>query len=148
MRRRPTSPADVLTYGGTFDPALAHSQWVSGMLTHTGMTTTFPPNTPVIYMAGSTPVDIDLISSRLGISATLPTYGVITARSYHTGLVHVLLMDGSTRSVSNSINGTVWVRLAARKAKWSGSTNRRRKPDDRGPCRDSGLEGKNRDGGI
>src|SRR5262245_18258081 len=90
----PTSPADVLAYGGTFDPTLAHSQWVSGMSTHTGMTTTFPPNTPVTYMNGTTPVDVDLISSRLGTSATLPTYGVITARSYHTGIVQVLLMDG------------------------------------------------------
>lgn len=110
----PTAPADVLTYGGTFDPALAHSQWVSGMLTHTGMTTTFPPNTPVVYLNGSTPVDVDLISTRLGISATLPTYGVITARSYHTGLVHALLMDGSTRPVSSSVDRTVWRALGTR----------------------------------
>lgn len=110
----PNTPADVLTYGGIFDPTLAHSEWVSGMLTHTGMTTTFPPNAPVTYMNGSAPVDVDLISSRLGISATLPTYGVITARSYHVGIAHVLLMDGSTRPVSSSIDRTVWRALGTR----------------------------------
>ena len=112
----PTAPADVLAYSGTYDPTLAHSQWVSGMLTHTGMTTTFPPNTPVTYMNGSTPVDVDLISSRLGLSATLPTYGVITARSYHTGIVQVLLMDGSARAVSNNIDRTVWRSIGTRAA--------------------------------
>jgi len=110
----PAGAADVLAYGGTFDPELAHTEWVNGMLTHTGFTTTFPPNTPVVYMNGSTPVDVDFISSRLGISATVPTYGVITARSYHTGIVQVLLMDGSARPVSNNIDRSVWRALGTR----------------------------------
>jgi prepilin-type processing-associated H-X9-DG protein len=41
------------------------------------------------------------------------TYAAVTARSYHGGgLVNVLLMDGSVRSVSNSITLTSWRALA------------------------------------
>jgi prepilin-type processing-associated H-X9-DG protein len=110
----PATAAEILAYGGTFDPTLAHSQWVNGMLTHTGMTTTFTPNTQVIYMNGSSSVDVDFISSRLGLSATIPTYGVLTARSYHTGLVNILLMDGSVRSASSNIDKSVWRGLGTR----------------------------------
>ncbi|MFO1094049.1 MAG: DUF1559 domain-containing protein [Planctomycetaceae bacterium] len=112
----PNTPADVLAYGGTFDATLAHSQWVNGMMVQTGMTTAFTPNTKVIYMNGTTPVDVDFMSTRLGLSPTNPSYGTITARSYHTGIVQVLLMDGSVRPISNNIDRAVWRALGTRAA--------------------------------
>lgn len=110
----PTSAADILTYGGTFDPILAHTQWVNGMLVQTGMTTAFTPNATTPYLNGSTSVDVDFVSSRLGISATNLTYGTLTARSYHTGIVHGLLMDGSVRAFNSSIDRGIWRALGTR----------------------------------
>jgi len=51
---------------------------------------------------------------REGRSATLPTYAVITSRSYHTGGVSVLLMDGSVRAMANSVELQVWRGLGSR----------------------------------
>ncbi len=110
----PVATADVIAYGGTFNLNLAHAEWVNGMMVQTGMTTTFTPNTPVNYMNGATPVDVDFVSSRLGLSATKLTYGAVTARSYHTGIVQILLMDGSVRSASNVIDQKIWRALGTR----------------------------------
>ena len=44
---------------------------------------------------------MDYVSSRDGSSATNLSYAAMTARSYHSGgVVNVLLMDGSVRTVS------------------------------------------------
>ncbi len=110
----PSAPADVLAYGGTFDPSLAHTEWVNGMMVQTGMTTALTPNAPLIYMNGTTPVDVDFVSSRLGISATNLTYGTITARSHHAGTVNILLMDGSVRAAINGIDRRIWRALGTR----------------------------------
>ena len=40
--------------------------------------------------------------------ASKPSYGVITSRSYHTNGVNVLMMDGSVRFVSNSVQLSAW----------------------------------------
>jgi hypothetical protein len=45
---------------------------------------------------------------------TNPTFGIIPARSYHVGLVHSLLMDGSVRNFSNNIDVRVWQALGTR----------------------------------
>jgi prepilin-type processing-associated H-X9-DG protein len=37
-----------------------------------------------------------------------PTYAVITARSYHPGMVNALFADGSVHTVKNSINYQTW----------------------------------------
>ena len=42
------------------------------------------------------------------------TYAAVTSRSYHTGLVNVLLMDGSVRSVTNGIALSTWRALGTR----------------------------------
>ena len=110
----PTIPAAAIAYGGTFDPSLAHTQWINGMMVQTGMTTTFPPNTAANFMNGSTPVDVDFMSTRLGTSATNLSYGMMTARSYHTGISQILLMDGSVRAIGNSIDLAVWRSLGTR----------------------------------
>ena len=40
-----------------------------------------------------------------------PNYNASNARSYHTGGVHVLFMDGAVKFVSSSINGAIWQAL-------------------------------------
>jgi len=110
----PNLPADLAPYyGGTVDNN-GHTEWVEGDVRETGVTTTFPPNTVVHYISGGITQDIDFTSSRDGESITVPTYAAITARSYHPGLVNVLLMDGSVRAVRNGIDPAVWRALGTR----------------------------------
>ncbi|MBL8818396.1 MAG: DUF1559 domain-containing protein [Planctomyces sp.] len=113
----PVNPAVVssMISGGQWSVENGHTEWVCGRAIHTGFTTTFGPNTEVPYLAadGRT-YDIDVSSSREGRSATEVTYGVITARSYHTGIVNALLMDGSVKSIADSIDLTTWRNLGAR----------------------------------
>jgi prepilin-type N-terminal cleavage/methylation domain-containing protein/prepilin-type processing-associated H-X9-DG protein len=110
----PTTAAQCVSYGGTFDPELGHTQWVNGMLVQTGMTTTFTPNTTMLYMNGSTSFDVDFISSRLGDSATRLSYAAVNARSYHVGGVNALFMDGSVHFVPNSVDIVTWQALGSR----------------------------------
>ena len=104
----PNTPADLATYfGGTFD-SNGHTEWVEGDVHETGFTTTFTPNLEVPYTDNGITYSIDLTSMRDGESTTAPTYAAVTARSYHTGLVNVLLMDGSVRSVTDTVDARVW----------------------------------------
>ena len=112
----PTAPSQVAAYGGDFKFQSGHTEWAEGEAHHTGFTTTFPPNTMVPYNNGGTTVDIDFSSCRESWAGCQgPTYAVVTARSYHTGgIVNVLLMDGSARSVSENISANVWRALGTR----------------------------------
>lgn len=47
-------------------------------------------------------------------SASRLTYAAVTSRSFHNGMVHVLLMDGSSRAVHNSIDLRTWKALSTR----------------------------------
>ena len=111
----PNTPADLAAYlgSGTYD-AFGHTEWVEGDVHETGFTTTFPPNTVVPHTVNGVPQDIDFTSMRDGESATSPTYAAVTARSFHTGVVNVLLMDGSVRPVRNSVAQAVWRALGTR----------------------------------
>ena len=104
----PNTPADLIALGGPLVPDLGHSQWLNGIIIHTGFTHTFPPNTVVPVPANGTTYDISFTSSRLGLTVTQPTYTAITARSFHTGGVNAALLDGSVRFVRNSIDRDVW----------------------------------------
>jgi prepilin-type processing-associated H-X9-DG protein len=58
---------------------------------------------------------VEYVSVRDGSSATLPSYAAMTARSYHAGgLVNMVLMDGSVRSVSSTIGLATWRALGTR----------------------------------
>ncbi|MBM4073179.1 MAG: DUF1559 domain-containing protein [Planctomycetes bacterium] len=104
----PATPADVVAYGGSFKNNSGHTEWVDGRVHQTGFTTVFTPNTVVPYTSGGLNYDIDFTSRREGGHASQFTYAAVTSRSYHTGGVNVLLMDGSARAVSNSVASSVW----------------------------------------
>ena len=110
----PTDPAAVAALGasGAFDPIDSHTEWVEGRVHQTGFTTTLPPNTRVPYTFGSTTFDVDYTSAEESVTTT--TYASITSRSYHAGIVQVLLMDGSVRSISSNINSGTWRSLGTR----------------------------------
>ena len=98
--------------------ATGHTEWVDGKVHETGFTTTFPPNSPTLVngVGGTGPVVGDFISCREGGAACAgqPIYAAVTARSFHTGMVTILLMDGSVRSASDNINRDLWRNLGSR----------------------------------
>ncbi len=119
----PTSPGDFLAWAGAAEFELGqdldenggHTEWCEGVVHDTGFTTVFSPNVPVHYRhSDGYTYDIDFNSREEGSSPTEPTYAAVTARSYHPGMVHVALLDGSVRSVSDSIALTVWRSLGTR----------------------------------
>jgi len=114
----PTTPDQVVAYGqsGTFRGPTSggHVEWVDSRTNHTGFTTIFTPNTKVPYVNGGVTYDVDFTSEREGMSATFPTYAAVTARSFHPGLVNVLLCDGSCRGVQDSVSLSVWRALGTR----------------------------------
>ncbi|MCI0377986.1 MAG: DUF1559 domain-containing protein [Gemmataceae bacterium] len=112
----PATPNDVSggVSGGAWSPNSGHTEWVCGRAIHAGFTTTFTPNTNVPHVFGGQAYDIDVTSSREGRNQTDMTYAVITSRSYHSGVVNVLLMDGSVRSIASSVTLTTWRALGTR----------------------------------
>ncbi|MBI2804010.1 MAG: DUF1559 domain-containing protein [Planctomycetes bacterium] len=118
----PTSPAQVAALaangqrklGPNLNDNTGHTEWPDGRVHHSGFTTVFTPNTFVPFVYNGQTYDIDYNSRQEGNSATDPTYAAITARSYHTGLVNCLLMDGSVRPVNDNINPATWRALGTR----------------------------------
>lgn len=92
-----------------------HVEWVDGPVHESGFTATFTPNQRVEYhhTDGRT-YDIDLSSRYEGTSRTLPTFAAITSRSFHTGVVNVVNMDGAVRSVTDSVDLEVWRAMSTR----------------------------------
>jgi prepilin-type N-terminal cleavage/methylation domain-containing protein len=106
----PSSPGGV---SGSFDPSkFTHVEWVDGKVHETGFTTVFPPNTQVPYTSGSTTYDVDFITATESNAAD--TYAAVTSRSYHTGGVNSVLMDGSVRFFSSSTAQVTWRALGTR----------------------------------
>ena len=104
----PATPAEQLALGGALKLDSAHTGWTEGQTFHNGVTFVQVPNAVVSYADSAGTYTVDYVSSRDGSSATAPSYAAMTARSYHTGLANVLLMDGSVRSVSNSVSLPAW----------------------------------------
>ena len=110
----PANPAAVSAFGlAALNPAsFTHVEWVDGKVHETGFTTVFTPNTKVLYNSGGKDYDVDLVlatESNIG-----DTYAAVTARSYHTNCVNALLMDGSVRSINNSISPATWRAMGTR----------------------------------
>jgi prepilin-type N-terminal cleavage/methylation domain-containing protein len=111
----PGSIGALLALGGQFTAQLAHTGWTESPAFQTGFTFVFTPNTTVAYSSAGTMADVDWDSRREGASATQLTYAAMTARSFHSGgIVNALVMDGSVRSFSNSIDLSAWRALGTR----------------------------------
>ena len=119
----PTSPAAfaALASGAQFklgpitNDNTGHTEWCDGRVHHEGFTTVFRPNIFVSYLHtdGQT-YDVDYNSRQEGTHLVQRTYAAVTSRSYHTGLVQALLMDGASRSINQSIDLRVWRALGTR----------------------------------
>jgi prepilin-type N-terminal cleavage/methylation domain-containing protein len=112
----PTDPQVVGGWSGNFEANTGHTEWVEGRVHQNGFTTTFRPNSKVSHVESGKPYDADYSSSEEGDSATLPTYAAVTSRSYHVGIVHSQLADGSVRSISENIDSSLWRALGTRAA--------------------------------
>ena len=111
----PTNPEALSGFSGQpkLGPGIqqntGHTEWCDGRVHHSGVTTVFSPNTVVNYEHDGRMYDIDFNSVQEGKRNDQPSYAAVTARSYHAGgMVSVALTDGSTRSVSDSIDLAVW----------------------------------------
>jgi Tfp pilus assembly protein PilE len=110
----PLEASVIADYGGEFKVDSGHTEWVDARAHQTGFTTTFPPNRKTPYLTGGKEYDIDFNSMREGRSRTLPTYAVVTSRSYHFGGVNSMMLDGSVRTVSQQIASEVWKAMGTR----------------------------------
>ncbi len=110
----PANATDVSAFGGEFKIDSGHTEWVDARVHQTGFTTTFSPNTVVPHRVDGVEYDIDFNSMREGRSTTLPTYAVVTSRSYHAGGVNVCLLDGSVRFVSDEVQRATWQAIGSR----------------------------------
>ena len=113
----PTNPASICGMGGTFKTtSFAHQEWTDGRMKETGFTATFTPNTLVPCTQGGLQYDMDWINqSELVPDATgAASYSAVTSRSYHSGLVNSLFMDGSVHTVTDSVDLKTWQALATR----------------------------------
>jgi prepilin-type N-terminal cleavage/methylation domain-containing protein len=114
----PNSTADVIAMGGDFKTDSGHTEWVDGRTHQGGFTSTFTPNTKVIYThSDGQKFDVDWTNRQEGVGGlndTLATYAAVTSRSYHPAGVNACRADGSVNFVSNSIDLTVWRSLSTR----------------------------------
>jgi prepilin-type N-terminal cleavage/methylation domain-containing protein/prepilin-type processing-associated H-X9-DG protein len=107
-------PVDISTLSlGTFNPtSYTHVEWVDGKVHETGFTTVFTPNTLVPFNANGMTIDVDVVlatESNVG-----DTYAAVTSRSYHSGGVNALLMDGSVTFIQDAIDLALWRALGTR----------------------------------
>jgi prepilin-type N-terminal cleavage/methylation domain-containing protein len=120
----PTAPTD-LTFaasltgdgcciGTATQQNTGHTEWADGLCQQSGFTTTFGPNSRIPHSVAGIEYDIDVVSWREGTTNTRVTYAALPARSFHEGIVHALLVDGSVRSISENLDRIVWQRLGTR----------------------------------
>ena len=128
------APSSFASTGSTLNCNL-HLDYNNPTVVQAGFTTAFPPNTATnIYIVnqncgtgtavtlGGNQVpnvtgtfDLDYVSVAESASLTSGyTFAAVTSRSYHAGLVNILLMDGSVRSVTNNILAQTWHSLGTR----------------------------------
>ncbi len=107
------APGDI-NMGPQLMDNTGQTEWADGLCQQSGFTTTFTPNTVVPYQHEGRTYDIDYVSYREGTHATRVAYAAITARSYHTGLVNISMMDGSVRTLTDQVDLVVWRAMGTR----------------------------------
>jgi len=110
----PPDPAAICGLGGEFKPDTGHTEWVDGRAHQTGFTTVFTPNTAVLCNESGLQYDVDWNNQQEGKSSTVPTYAAVTSRSYHPDVVNAAMMDGSVRTIRDTIALEVWRALSTR----------------------------------
>jgi prepilin-type N-terminal cleavage/methylation domain-containing protein len=119
----PVAPADLAAFapgsqfklGAATNDNTGHTEWCDGRVHHSGITTVFRPNTEVLYAhTDGRTYDVDYNSRQEGNSASEKTYAAITARSYHSDIVNVALMDGSVRAMRDDVDLPLWRSLSTR----------------------------------
>lgn len=110
----PNAPAAVANLGGSFKTNSGHTEWVDARVHQSGFTTTFTPNTSVLYRTADAVFDIDFTSSREGRSLAATTYAAVTSRSYHSGGIQAAMVDGSVHFFSESLSLDAWRALGTR----------------------------------
>ena len=112
----PATTTAIVALGGTLRVESAHTGWTEGQTFHNGVTFVVTPNMNVPYLnpADGLFYDVDYVASRDGSSATAKSYASMGSRSYHSGGVNVLLMDGSVRFVASTIDLVTWRALGTR----------------------------------
>jgi prepilin-type N-terminal cleavage/methylation domain-containing protein len=93
-----------------------HTVWPDARVHHVGFTTLFTPNKETWVTVDERAVDVDYNSWQEGHMGDQgePTFAAITSRSYHTGLVNMVNLDGSVHSISNEIHRSVWQSMSTR----------------------------------
>lgn len=109
----PPADACALLGLGSLKGELGRTEWVEGRIYQTGFTTALPPNASCLPGGSKQNQNIDYNSAEEGETAS-PIYGAMTSRSYHAEIVNSLLMDGSVRSISSSVDLQTWRSLGAR----------------------------------
>lgn len=104
----------LIALGGSNKSNSGHTEGVDGRVHQTGFTTTLVPNSFVTVPAGDATRGGDYTSCREDKSCTTSTFAAVTSRSYHTGAVNALMMDGSVHSISENIDLQTWRDLGAR----------------------------------
>jgi prepilin-type N-terminal cleavage/methylation domain-containing protein len=109
----------VTTFSGSNLNSNLHLDYNNPTVVQAGFTTAFPPNTAMnvavngqnvgtgtVVTQGGNEVpnvtgtfDVDYVSNSESNTAAGYTFAAVTSRSYHVGLVNMLLMDGSVRAV-------------------------------------------------
>lgn len=99
----------IISLGGSNKADSGHTEWTDGRIHQSGFTTTLPPNSRVVVpSAANNKGRGDYTSCREGKGCGTATRASVTSRSYHDGLVQVVLMDGHVRSLSDSIDLSVY----------------------------------------
>jgi prepilin-type N-terminal cleavage/methylation domain-containing protein len=106
----PASVAVVAAMAGTgqYRGEIAHTEWTDSPSHQSGFSFVFTPNTLVTWNASGVNVEVDVLTQVEGSSTSKPSYSAVTSRSYHSGIVNSLLMDGSVRTFTNSVNINAW----------------------------------------
>ena len=88
-----------------------HTEWCDGRVHQSGFTTVYVPNTVVKYVHEGLEYDIDFNSQKEGSSDYEPTYAAVTVRSFHPMGANISLLDGSTVTITSTIDRDVWCAL-------------------------------------